>query len=671
MRVESSQVSYGTFHHDGRAAHRCARAPRAGRRGGLVQRAGDRRAGDRRRRLLARAAPRRAAGRAGRRRVQRLWQPPARSGPRRGPAPGDHARRRARRPARGGHERLPRRRTPAGVRRRRVAAGHGGPVGGAVARDRRLLARAVRLGPGRRRHLPRAAPGHLDLQRSLVRAPGDGHRRQRQGQPRPQPLLVAGDRPGGHHPGAGRADRVRARQGHARVPGARRAARRARLPLAVRGRPALALLRGRPRPAGGGVARPVRRAGRGRVLRPRLDRARGPGAQPRGGHRAIARRPAGRAGAGLMEVRYDAVAKSFGATQALAPLDVTVPDGRFLAMLGPSGCGKTTALRLLAGLELPSAGRIFIGERDVTRLEPRHRDIAMVFQSYALYPHKSVAENIAYPLRLRRSAKAERDERVRKVAELLDIDALLARAPRQLSGGQRQRVALARAIIRRPQAFLMDEPLSNLDAQLRTQMRIEIKRLQRELAVTTLYVTHDQVEAMTMADLIAVMRHGRLQQLATPAELYACPVNLFVARFCGSPPMNVLSGEIADGGFRHAAGTLALPGVRARGRVTLGFRPEHAELAAADAADALAGDIYVVEPLGNETLVTVRIGEDLINVRADADFARPVGERCAVRPAGRHVHLFDSETEEALAHAGAEGTAPVTAGVGATKQEGA
>jgi multiple sugar transport system ATP-binding protein len=372
-----------------------------------------------------------------------------------------------------------------------------------------------------------------------------------------------------------------------------------------------------------------------------------------------------------MEVRYDAVAKSFGATEALAPLDLTVPDGRFMALLGPSGCGKTTALRLLAGLEQPTGGRIFIGERDVTRLEPRHRDVAMVFQSYALYPHKSVAENIAYPLRLRRSAKPERDERVRRVAELLDIAGLLDRTPRQLSGGQRQRVALARAIIRHPQAFLMDEPLSNLDAQLRMQMRVEIKRLQRELGVTTLYVTHDQIEAMTMADLIAVMRHGRLQQLATPAELYARPANLFVARFCGSPPMNVLTGEIADGGFRHPAGALPLPGVQARGRVTLGFRPEHAELAAADGADGLAGEIYVVEPLGNETLVTVRLGEDLINVRTGADFARPVGERCAVRPAGRHVHLFHSETEEALAHAGAEGTAPVTAGVGATKQEGA
>src|SRR6476661_9742654 len=337
-----------------------------------------------------------------------------------------------------------------------------------------------------------------------------------------------------------------------------------------------------------------------------------------------------------MDVRYQNVGKVFSGVPALIDLDLEVPDGKFLALLGPSGCGKTTALRILAGLEEPTSGQVFIGEDDVTKLQPRDRDVAMVFQSYALYPHKNVAENIAYPLRVRKIDKRDRELRVGKVAELLSITPLLGRMPRQLSGGQRQRVALARAIVREPRVFLMDEPLSNLDAQLRLQMRIEIKRLQKQLGVTTLYVTHDQVEAMTMADMVAVMHDGRLQQLATPAELYARPVNLFVARFCGSPPMNVLAGEIADGGFRHPAGTLPLPGVQARGRVMLGFRPEHAEFA----ADGLAGEIYVVEPLGNETLVTVRIADDLVNVRADADFARPVGERCSVRPAGRHIHLF-------------------------------
>ena len=259
-----------------------------------------------------------------------------------------------------------------------------------------------------------------------------------------------------------------------------------------------------------------------------------------------------------MDVRYQGVGKVFSGVPALVDLDLEVPDGKFLALLGPSGCGKTTALRILAGLEEPTSGQVFIGQDDVTKLQPRDRDVAMVFQSYALYPHKNVAENIAYPLRVRKIDKRDRELRVGKVAELLSITPLLGRMPRQLSGGQRQRVALARAIVREPRAFLMDEPLSNLDAQLRLQMRIEIKRLQRELATTTLYVTHDQVEAMTMADIVAVMHEGRLQQLAAPADLYAHPANLFVARFCGSPPMNVLSGDVTDGVFAHPAGRVPL-----------------------------------------------------------------------------------------------------------------
>ncbi len=272
----------------------------------------------------------------------------------------------------------------------------------------------------------------------------------------------------------------------------------------------------------------------------------------------------------------------------------------------------------------------------------------MVFQSYALYPHLKVADNIAYPLRVRKVDRAERARQVRKVAELLGLEDYLDRRPAQLSGGQRQRVALARAIIRRPQAFLMDEPLSNLDAQLRLQMRIEIKRLQRELAATMLYVTHDQVEAMTMADLVAVLHKGRLQQLAPPAELYARPANLFVATFCGSPPMNVLTGEVVDGIFCRSSGKVPMPAVGHRGPAKLGFRPEHAELVEPSASGSLAGEIYVVEPLGNETLVTVDLGEALVNIRQPADFAMPVGTRCAVRPVARHLHLFDAETGDAL-----------------------
>src|SRR5438132_1400215 len=259
-----------------------------------------------------------------------------------------------------------------------------------------------------------------------------------------------------------------------------------------------------------------------------------------------------------MELRYELVCKRFGAADALIDLDLHAPDGCFLVMLGPSGCGKTTALRLLAGLDDPTSGRMFIGPRDVTPLQPRERDIAMVFQSYALYPHKTVAENIEYPLRIRRLTQTDRQERVAQVAKMLNIDAYLERYPRQLSGGQRQRVALARAIVRQPQAFLMDEPLSNLDAQLRFQMRAELKRLQKSLAVTTVYVTHDQLEAMTMADLIAVLSNGRLQQLATPAEIYARPANLFVASFCGSPPMNLLHGTVTNGHFQRAEGTFPI-----------------------------------------------------------------------------------------------------------------
>ena len=370
-----------------------------------------------------------------------------------------------------------------------------------------------------------------------------------------------------------------------------------------------------------------------------------------------------------LSITYDGVAKRFGQTEALAPLDLTVPEGRFLAMLGPSGCGKTTALRLLAGLEAPSAGRMLIGSRDITRLEPRSRDVAMVFQSYALYPHKTVAENIAYPLKVRKTPASERGPQVARVAEMLGIEGLLERTPRQLSGGQRQRVALARAIVRRPSAFLMDEPLSNLDAQLRLQMRIEIKRLQRELGVTTIYVTHDQTEAMTMADLIAVMRDGRLQQLAPPGELYERPVNLFVARFCGSPPMNVLLGELTDGRFRHPAGELPLGGRAHRGPVRLGFRPEHAELVEPGTPGALEGEIYVVEPLGNETLVTVTVAGELLNVRAPAAFAGRVGEARGVRPSPERVHLFDVDTGEARAATGAgsqdEGRAVAPAAAGA------
>jgi multiple sugar transport system ATP-binding protein len=352
-----------------------------------------------------------------------------------------------------------------------------------------------------------------------------------------------------------------------------------------------------------------------------------------------------------MELRYEQVCKKFGGVDALIDLNLQAPDGCFLAMLGPSGCGKTTALRLLAGLEEPTSGRMFIGPREVTQLPPRDRDIAMVFQSYALYPHKTVLENIDYPLRIRgrKLARAARREQIDKVAKLLNIGAYLDRYPRQLSGGQRQRVALARAIVRQPQAFLMDEPLSNLDAQLRFQMRAEIKRLQKELGVTTVYVTHDQLEAMTMADLIAVMSNGRLQQLASPAELYARPANLFVASFCGSPPMNLLDGTVGNGQFRREEGTFPVPdGSGAAGERVFGFRPEHAQITMRGAQDSLAGEVYVVEPLGSETLVSVKVGADRVNVRVPADFKGQIGDECGVRPDASRTVLFDKESGQLI-----------------------
>jgi multiple sugar transport system ATP-binding protein len=361
-----------------------------------------------------------------------------------------------------------------------------------------------------------------------------------------------------------------------------------------------------------------------------------------------------------MDVRYESVCKSFGGVDAVIDLDLHVPDGCFLALLGPSGCGKTTALRIMAGLEEPTSGRVFIGDDDVTRLQPRDRDVAMVFQSYALYPHKNVRDNIAYPLRARRVPRSEHGARVSRVASLLSIEALLDRRPRQLSGGQRQRVALARAIVREPRVFLMDEPLSNLDAQLRSQMRVEIKHLQRELQVTTLYVTHDQVEAMTMADLVAVMRDGELQQLAPPTELYDHPANLFVARFCGSPPMNILHGAVEGGAFRHPAGDIRLAGPAADGPAVLGFRPEHVTIVEPGAAGAVAGEIYVVEPLGNETLVAVKVHDELINVRAPADFAPSVGAPCGLLPAAGRLHLFDPDSGAARRGAAADALPPPT-----------
>jgi multiple sugar transport system ATP-binding protein len=347
-------------------------------------------------------------------------------------------------------------------------------------------------------------------------------------------------------------------------------------------------------------------------------------------------------------VRYLGVGKTFGDAVALRSLDLDVPEGRFVVLLGPSGCGKTTALRILAGLETPTSGTVRIGDRDVTGLPPRARDVAMVFQSYALYPHMSVGENVGYPLKIRGLSRDERRRRVEEVARSLEIDHLLERRPRQLSGGQRQRVALARAIVREPAAFLMDEPLSNLDAKLRMSTRGEIKRLQKQLGVTTLYVTHDQSEATTMADLVAVMRDGDLLQLASPGEIYDRPANRFVATFVGSPPMSVLDGAIEGDDFIVGDARLTLPAeiaaeCREHEAVAIGIRPEDLFLAEPGTPGTLPGSVFVVEPMGSETLVDVTVGETRVVVRAPRATTYPLGAAVGLAVDARRACFFAAD----------------------------
>ena len=348
-----------------------------------------------------------------------------------------------------------------------------------------------------------------------------------------------------------------------------------------------------------------------------------------------------------MQVQLENIHKSFGAVEVVKGLSLDVEDGEFLVLLGASGSGKTTALRMIAGLESVTSGSIRIGSRDVTGVLPKYRDIAMVFQSYALYPHKTVFANIAYPLTVRKHPRAEIETAVRDVARQVQLEPLLDRYPRQLSGGQRQRVALARAMVRRPAAFLMDEPLSNLDAKLRGYMRAELKHMQAVLGTTTVYVTHDQVEAMTLAHRVALLERGVLQQLDTPANIYNLPANLFVAGFIGSPPMNFLDGELVDGSFTGAAGSFGV-GSRASPRPAVaGIRPEDCRLTAAGEG-LVAGEVYAAELIGDHTLVTCRCAGANVVVKADKADIHTIGEAVGVefRPAA--VHLFDKATGQRL-----------------------
>ncbi len=339
--------------------------------------------------------------------------------------------------------------------------------------------------------------------------------------------------------------------------------------------------------------------------------------------------------------------KRWGDFVAVKNFQLEIADKEFLVLLGPSGCGKTTTMRMIAGLEDPTQGEIYIGGRMVNDLEPKDRDVSMVFQNYGLYPNLNVYDNICFPLKVRKVHNAEQDQRVRKAAGMVELLDLLDRRPAELSGGQRQRVALARAIVREPNVFLMDEPLSNLDAKLRISTRAQIKNLQYELQVTTVYVTHDQTEAMTLADRVVVMNHGEIQQVGSPLEIYDRPQNTFVAGFIGSPPMNLIEGKIEDGLFvcsKNSGFKLSGP----EGSITLGFRAEDAEIVSE--GGQLKGPVYAMELLGDATLITLRIGGSLVCVKMPKDFRATMGQELAVFLKPAACHLFETDSGRRLEH---------------------
>ncbi len=341
------------------------------------------------------------------------------------------------------------------------------------------------------------------------------------------------------------------------------------------------------------------------------------------------------------------VEKRFGAFTALQRLNLSVADGEFLVLLGPSGCGKTTTMRMVAGLEEPTAGDIIIDGERVNDALPKDRDVAMVFQNYGLYPHMSVAQNIGYPLKVRGIGGRDREARIKQAAEKVELGPLLHRKPRELSGGQRQRVALARAIVRTPRVFLMDEPLSNLDAKLRVTMRAEIKHLQHELGVTTIYVTHDQIEAMTLAHRVAVMNGGAIQQLDTPEAIYDRPANLFVAGFIGSPPMNLIPGEIVGDSFQAPGVTIRADFGQSTGRVVLGIRPEDLSITS-PGEGSVEGQVYASELTGEAVLVTVSVGDGRLIARASRPFQGSFGTPVGLKLDLNKLHLFSEASGQRI-----------------------
>ncbi|MEM9715383.1 MAG: ABC transporter ATP-binding protein [Pseudomonadota bacterium] len=343
----------------------------------------------------------------------------------------------------------------------------------------------------------------------------------------------------------------------------------------------------------------------------------------------------------MAEIQLKNISKRWGSFVGVDNFDLTIADQEFLVLLGPSGCGKTTTMRMVAGLEDPSGGDILVDGDRVNDLEPKDRDVAMVFQSYALYPNMNVYENIRFPLKVRKIPQDEHHDRVMQAAAMVELEDFLHRKPAELSGGQRQRVALARAIVRKPKVFLMDEPLSNLDAKLRVSTRAQIKNLSHELKVTTIYVTHDQIEAMTLADRVVVMKKGIVQQVGAPTEIYDKPANTFVAGFIGSPAMNLVDGELKGGTF--TAENVKVTGLKGpNGPVTLGYRAEDAEVVSK--GGQITAPIYTMELLGDATMLTVRAGGNLVSVKANKDYRAEIGDKAAISIKSGICHLFDRET---------------------------
>jgi multiple sugar transport system ATP-binding protein len=344
----------------------------------------------------------------------------------------------------------------------------------------------------------------------------------------------------------------------------------------------------------------------------------------------------------MTEITLQSVTKSWGSLTALKPIDLHIPHGEFLVLLGPSGCGKTTTMRIIAGLETASTGKVLKDGADITNRLPRERNMAMVFQNYALYPHMKVLDNVAYPLRARGLGKAKREREALAALEKVGLAPYADRLPKNLSGGQRQRVALARALVRSPDVFLMDEPLSNLDAKLRGAMRAEIKHIQRETGITTIYVTHDQIEAMTLADRVIIMEAGEIRQIGTPDQIYDDPNNLFVAGFLGSPPMNFIPGDIGEGVFRTGNASIEARGIAGVKEAQLGIRAEDITVVEAGERGDMTATVYSVEPTGDATLVVADHGKGRLVLKADKYFRPEIGATVELRLSTNGIRYFDS-----------------------------